>query len=877
MVKTACNRLILVLLFFLLAPANRVNAEDADRILANQAVASVQVAAAEAALVNWPWSIGLPSDSFPSSHGSLFNASLLDLFPNARDLWSLLENQDSASVVNRIDVAGFYGGTFTLFSAHGSSWTQNHFYLEGLNVTDPYEGGIPLFYPDFDSLSEVRVSTAGLAAGAPGGGSVVNISMDQASRALHGDTRLYYQGRPTSWDNLTARLQDQGATGSRQIRQDYQLHAELGGPLGRSRWAWLGSVSSRQLDLHIPRFAEIEHRDYVAGLVDLRHVGDRQAFGVRWTGQQLDDSHSQPSFRTPVSSTLARQDDFNVIQGSWRFAASPQLYVDARAGLARADLNGMFQKAVELRQSGVDLFTEFRSGVAPLENESIRTRLSTALYVGYVRGRSQIALGVDASRGYSRSAIRAIDDVGLYFLPSDLEANPLFRGAVAASSVVQYNTPVFPRQTVRQIAIFAQHGWRPRDYLSFRYGLRVDSSAGWLPAQSSPAGAFAAARSFPARKGVINWLNAEPRVSIALSPFSEPKTVFRAGFNILHHDLVGRYLDFGNPNSLSGTEWRWEDRNGDGQYQPGEAGAVLRAFGGNVSEIGPDLKRPYTREIVIGAERQLPWRVVLRADFFRRDEKNRLETVNIGVPFSSFAPVVIFDPGGDYQTGTSDDQEIEVYNQDSSTLGKDRYLLTNPGLTAFNKGLEMALSYQSGSRMGLALLFAAFMTRVQTNPGNTEYDNDQGMIGTLLDQPNSLVGTYGRQYFDRSYTARLFGFFQLPRHWTLATVTRYYDGLPFGRKLVVTGFNQGPFFVNATPRGNPGGHRTEFNLTADLRIKKALGWRGRDVNFVLDVFNLLNTSNKTAESDLTGPLFLLRLPVEFQPPRIARLGVELYF
>ncbi|RPJ83470.1 MAG: hypothetical protein EHM18_14085 [Acidobacteria bacterium] len=611
--------------------------------------------------------------------------------------------------------------------------------------------------------------------------------------------------------------------------------------------------------------------------MDIRRDFDRHSFGVRWTGQRLDDSHAQPSFRTPVSSTLARDDGFNVAQASWDWSVTPALYLDARVGLARATLRGLFQETGAVTQSGIDLFTQFRSGMSPFEEESTRTRVSTAVHLGYTGRRSQMMLGIDASRGYTRSSFHAIDDVGLRFLPSDLEANPLFRAPVVASSVVQYNTPVSPRQTVRQIAFFAQHVWRPKDYLSLRYGLRVDSSVGWLPSQSSPAGAFAGARSFPARKDLISWLDAEPRIAIAFSPFSERKTVFRAGFNILQHDLIGRYLDFGNPNSLSGTEWRWEDANRDGQYQAGEAGRVLRAFGGNVTEIDPDLKRPYTREIVIGAERELPLRLVLRADFFRRDEKDRLETVNVGVPFSSYTPVVILDPGGDYVAGTDDDQEIQVYNQNPLTLGKDRFLLTNPGLTAFNKGLEMALSYQSGTRVGLALLFSAYMTRVQTNPGNTEYDSDQGIVGELLDNPNSLVGTYGRQYFDRSYTARLFGFFRLPRNWTVSTVTRYYDGLPFARKLAITDFNQGPFYVNAAPRGNPGGHRTEFNLTADVRIKKGLNWRGREVNLVLDVFNLLNNSNKTVENDLTGPLFLLRLPVEFQPPRIARFGVELRY
>ncbi|HXK60442.1 MAG TPA: hypothetical protein PLP42_11175 [Acidobacteriota bacterium] len=889
--KALANEQTRVLILVLIALSGRNLAQPADEVAAKvNLIAAYTALVAPATVVPaavWPWAIGLVSDQFPSSHGSLFTSTHMDSFPTGRDLWSLLENQDSASVVNRIDVGGIYGGTFALFSARGGSWTQNHFYLNGLNVTDPYTGGTPLFYPDYDFLKEVEVSTGGHGAKEPGGGSVVSVTSEQASRQLHGDMRVYYQGSPTSWTNLTERLKSQGATGSREIKADHQVHAQLGSPLGGSRWAYLGSVSSRQLRLKIPRFAEVEQRDLASGLLDFRRDSGLQSLGFRWTGQQLGDSHSPASFRTPVSSTLVRQDTFNVLQGAWRMAPHPELHLDGRVGLARSHLEGTFNDASRPSQSGLDLFTEFRSGAAPFQSESIRTRLSAAFHVSYTRGYSQVLAGIDASRGYSRSVIDTVDAVGLRFLPADLEANPLVRGETVPSSVIQYNTPVHPRQKVEDLALFAQYAWRPISRLSLRSGLRIDSTAGSLPAQSRPGGPFAEARSFPEQKDLISWLDIEPRIGVAVSPFCgrarsdaifQCGTIFRAGFGIFHHGLNARYLDFQNPNSLSGTEWTWEDLNGDRQYQPGEAGRMLRAFGGEVSSIDLNLKRPYSREFVIGAEQKLPWGFGFRADFFRRDEKDRLETVNLGVPFSAYTPVTVFDPGGDYEPGTADDQNLVVYNQDPSTLGKDSFLLTNPeGLNGFHKGLEMVLSYRGGAWGVMALHFSAYMTRVLTSPGNTEFENDQGVIGGLLDNPNSLIWTYGRQYFDRSFTVRYLGLFQLGRGWTVSTVARYYDGLPFGRKLIITGFNQGPFFVYATPRGNPGGHRTEFNLTADLRIRKILTWRGGDIRLVFDVFNLLNNSNKTEEIDLTGPWFMLRLPVEFQPPRIARLGVEFVF
>jgi len=883
MQKRARGRLILT--FFLLqvmfSPRLAGSASDVSRsvqLAARYAGAAIPASAGPAA---FPWSIDLMTDLFPGSHGSLFGASHLDIFPSGRDLWSLLENQDPATVVNRIDVAGIFGGKFALFSARGSSWTQNHFYLNGLNVTDPYTGGTPLFYPQYDSLGAVQVSTGRLAVREPGGGSVVHITNDQAPRVMRGDVRLFYQGDPTGWQNRSPLLDAQNAPGSQQIRKDLQLHAQGGGDLGGG-WYALGSLSRRHLQLKIPEFPETERREQAGGLVDIRRDSESQLFGLRWTGQQLTDSHSNPSFRTPISSTLDRSDNFHVMQSSWRFSPRHDLLLDGRVGAARAHFDSSYQQWQQRRQSGLDLFTGFRSGLAPLREESIRTRYSTTLLMGYTRGSSQIVAGVDGSIAHVRSEVNALDDVGLRFLPLDLDSSPLVRGPVAASSVVMYNTPLSPRQGIRQFALFAQHSWRPTASLTLRWGYRLDSTAGRLPAQSSAAGSFAPVRSFEERKGLISWLNGEPRLGLAFAPFCKSRancgTVFRAGFGILHHSLIARDLNFQNPNSLSGIESRWEDSNGDGQYQSGEAGQILRAFGGNVSNIDPQLTRPYSREIMVGAEQRLPWGLSLRADFFRRDEKNRLETVNLGVPFSAYTPVNVFDPGGDYREGTEDDQNLMVYDQDPSTLGTDRFLLTNPsGLTGFYKGLEMVLSHRAGSRVFTSLQVSAHRTRLLTSPGNTEYQNDQGVLGRLLDNPNSLISSYGRQYFDRSLTARFLGLVELPGGWTVSSVTRFHDGVPFGRKLAITTLSQGPFFVLATPRGNPGGYRTEFNLTADIRVRKALRWGGGQVRMLVDVFNLLNSSNKTEENDLTGPLFNLRLPLELQPPRIARVGFEFVF
>ena len=114
------------------------------------------------------------------------------------------------------------------------------------------------------------------------------------------------------------------------------------------------------------------------------------------------------------------------------------------------------------------------------------------------------------------------------------------------------------------------------------------------------------------------------------------------------------------------------------------------------------------------------------------------------------------------------------------------------------------------------------------------------------------------------------------------SVAKYADGLPFARKILVTGLNQGPFYVFATQRGNRSigsdprnGNRTEYTLTLDLGVEKGVRVGGSRLAARLDVFNVTNTHKKTRENDLTGPDFQQRIARETQAPRVFRFGLSL--
>jgi hypothetical protein len=86
--------------------------------------------------------------------------------------------------------------------------------------------------------------------------------------------------------------------------------------------------------------------------------------------------------------------------------------------------------------------------------------------------------------------------------------------------------------------------------------------------------------------------------------------------------------------------------------------------------------------------------------------------------------------------------------------------------------------------------------------------------------------------------------------------------------------NQGPFFIQAHPRGVS---RYEYNRTVDIRLEKRLILGKTNLRIILDAFNLINRGLATEENEWTGPEYPLRYATEIQSPRVFRLGLVYEF
>ena len=779
--------------------------------------------------------------------------------PLSLSLWSLIGPLGAASAVEPADFGGLATARLPYYASEAASWTRTRYRLNGLDLADPHQPGKPIGFVDLASAERVE----------EGGGSV-SVLTRTGEGSWRGRVGAELTGRALSSSNLFDLALRAGFLRPERFRWFTQERLELAGGLGRHADLFI-SATGRWTSQSLPRQAELEQlntRLLTATAAPRLRLGRRDRIRAALTGsgihlaglgapaafEALSARRMAPPFEFHPNQT--ENNRLDSVQAAWLRESASQTVFELHYGSAVARLNTTAPLPGE--EPRIDLATGRSEGAPALANRAVRSRQALGALIRrdltLRGGRARVSGEAEWQRASFRNRLS---------VPGD--RHQLFVGADPVS-VIHFNTPVDSRGRLDDLKLGLGSSWEARRWLSLAGGVVAQLSRGSLPEQSSPAGRFRPARRFEGRAGVLVWTDAAPWVAIRLSPAAALSLGGRYRRSL--QPVAGRYLDYASPNSLSGLEYRSTD------------GVLLRRFGGEFSRIDPHVRRPHTDEFGAEAEVRLPWALEGRLRLFRRDDRRRLAALNAGVPFAAYRPVGIEDPGGDFIPGTLDDQRLVVYEQDRLTLGQDSFLLTNARVGSFSAGLVAELGLKR-DRYWWRLNFAAVKGYATTNPGNAPWENDPGVVGSLLADPNTLVNATGRVYFDRAYLAGMTGGARLPRAagaLEVGWVVSYRDGLAFGRRLLVEGLAQGPVVVMATPRGSPeGGHRTKYNLLVDLRLSRRIALGRRRVWLWADVFNLPNVGYATREADLSGPEFTLRLPVSIQPPRFVRLGLEYEF
>jgi len=790
--------------------------------------------------------------------------------PESTTLQGLLLNEEPASVTQPLDFTGLNDNRGGLESQRGYSWTDTQFKLLGMDATDSYQPGRPVIVPDLQAVDEaVRSDFAQTASTSYG--TEVGIFLVQPGTRWHGTLATADTGGFLSSSNLPPPDERGIVQQADRFRWFTRDSIGAGGPI--TKWADLfvagaAQWSSQTVPLASP--GTNQHNRLLWGDVRSRiRAGARDQFDVLYSGSRInlnnwgapDDLEAlvgrrmSPLFDLPGGfDGQTSVSHFDFLQAGWthRFAEDRNLGVlQIRYGYSTAHIDADPPPG-PLGESTVDLVTGAVTGGPPLFSRSVRTRRGIeGTWQPAARTRNQVLIGAGWKTSSPRNRITIPNNVNLITVNG------------APSEVVEFQTPDDSRSIIRSFETYAADHVRLAAGLSLDLGILADFSRGSIPAEGN--GQYVNPQPSLAYTDLIAWNSMSPRAGFAWQVPHIERLVLRGGYFRLYSPLAGRYLDFGNPNSLNGNVYQWID---------GEEGALLTRFGGAYSSISPSLRRPYADEFNLGAEVTLAPRTFAGIHLFRRDDKQRIAAIDTGVPASAYTPATIVDPGPDGIIGTFDDRPLFVYNQNPATLGQDRYLLTNPAdLRTESTGFVSQVASQWRS-LAINLSFTAERTYGPTNPGNAVFENDPGVIGALYMDPNTTAYASDRIFTDRAYVGKMQASYRAPTAWgglEIGSTVAYMDGLLFRRELLVSGLNQGPFLLPV------GDNRAQYAADWNLRIRRAFRLPHGSIAAAADIFNVINAGRKIQENDISGIAFNLRLPTAIQEPRQVRLLVNYEF
>ena len=232
----------------------------------------------------------IPTNPWGTAYGTVFDRSRLENLPSAPSIWALLENQVPSAIVDRIDEGGLATGSIPLVGVRGSSWTQNEFRLNGINVTDPYDTGKQLFYPDFGSLQEFQVSTAFHASEVSAPGGSFDLTTRRGGPAYRAEGEAYYLGEPFQSGNLDSRLRGFGFSSTPRFKRFGEGQFTIGGPAPHlEKWAFFTTVGVQHLSKGLPGFNGTPTATVMSGLLRMDgNLGARDGVEALASGQIVD-------------------------------------------------------------------------------------------------------------------------------------------------------------------------------------------------------------------------------------------------------------------------------------------------------------------------------------------------------------------------------------------------------------------------------------------------------------------------------------------------------------------------------------------------------------------------------------------------------------
>lgn len=794
-------------------------------------------------------------DTKSTARGTSFDTELLENIPQAREIWSTVEQVPGATM-SKFNVGGAESAQQSAMQVHGSVPGQQEYAINGLKLNWPGgNGGATAFYFDHDTFAEVNIMTNGAPAEVATGGVYMNMVTKSGANDLTGGASVFWEDDSFQGDNVTDDLRRLGARNGNPINFIYDFNANLGGPIRRDR-VWFYS-SFRRFDINTEVLgitrpdgsaaADVNHQSNALGKVTAQVNDANKVSG------EYNFNYQNRFFRRPTNDLVEERASWRQIepawisQFQWTSLLSKKLFLDARYGYLHLVFPLRYQPEVastDFARQDIIRQTLRDAAIYDFENLATRHQINASLsyFVDDWAGSHTLKTGYEFGRAFNQNFYAANGNYVLRY----------FDGA--PFEVQTYNTPITSQNYIDTMAAYLQDSWIVTRRLTVNAGARFERLVGFAPDQGRSGNAFFGPEQFARLDNIPRWQNGVWRLGAAYDLSGDGRTALKAFVGRFMVQEGTRLVQQVNPNDLGGDFRSWTDQNQNNVAEPGELGPPTRPYGGRVNRIDPALQQPYSDELTFGIDRQIAGGLAVGATYYRRHNRRLFSGVNTAVPPSEYAAITVAGPEG----------PVTVYNQSPATLGRASRIITNvPGLQDTYNGVELTLVKRMSSNWQLM--------------GGYTFGKDKGLFDRGLNDdfnnPNlnvnrgdSVIGQ------DSTHLLKVVGTYIFPRGLAASTNLRYSTGQPVLKQVTLRGLNQGTVSILAEPRG---GTRLDNVTLWDVRLAKAFRVGSHEVEAMIDVFNLLNEAAKTVINTNVGPLF--GQPIAILPPRVARLGVVYRF
>ncbi len=760
---------------------------------------------------------------------------------------------------------------------HGATSQANQYFVDGVNTTDPVTNTFSMNF-NFDAIKDIEVITAGLSVryGSALGG-IVNIVTKSGGNKFEGDFSGYY---------TTSALQSRDRYYSDEVTDYYEgsVNAGLGGPIVKDRvWFYVSYQFTRNSSLIIPAIdtgrdlakypmiPQLWTSHYLLGKVTWQASDSHKIVVSAQADPTRIENTRQSIYVLPEAENLWDQGGW-FLNGRWEWTVTPTVYFTTQIYYQKSFIHVqpiIWKDCNERNDIGACLDddkqqvpvwpwtgAEFYNGSYGRYDFDNRNTFSVqtdgTLYFDTPIGPHTMFLGIGAAFGSTDRAFSYYtgEVVWKSFPDYDGDGNPDaeevndIENYQAEQRAVIINNPVEEQSGV-EAWFYIEDEWQPTEGLTIQPGLRIDRSI----------------QRNNIYDNIIDGWAFSPAVQFSWDPFRDRRTLLHGGYR--------RYTDTGflaisgyvNRDKFNAEYYVWDDL----QHRWGEDGTRAQAPDNNLMHY--DLVAASSDEFQVGIQREVQKDLSMEIQYIYRFYRNIWEDDEVNLIWNADGTDVIGGRAGDDAT---------------------RYRFRTPS-EAFRRynGVEIIVRKNLSDNMEVYGSYTFSRTS-----GNS--DGSYGVFTADFDEEQQVFYQEGLIYIDRPHSVKLAASYNNPNArrlsehvslgWALGALFTFESGTPYD-KLYYNYYWQG---VNNLQERRGTVYRLPATSPLDLRGTLSMTVYGTEIDFIVQVFNLLNSrevdsvyvnatdENGDVATDEDGNS-IFGTPVSRQTPRTVQFGLRFQF